>query len=228
MKHYEGMLPAHPKPGRIGYYPVTNKQEWNELPDLYKVMEWRPVKDPYHKDIRGYHLMRAVKSVIFDVTFMEPYGISGKFHVHPCEVQKLLFCNYGNPDCQLYTICGVELEGGTRLGAKWQQDTTTGAFAVYVGGIPVGIQGGFIGHIPDCIDKLPDGSFKHNWKRLEEKVFHYTLGNPYEISFKYRDEFDKQVSEGHPSLGDTLQAAASRTHTPQNNTSEKAPEPERS
>jgi len=66
MSRYDGMLPDESVCGRLGFYPVTSKKEWDELPNLYKVMEWEAVPDPFDKGKRP----RAVKSVIFDAVYM--------------------------------------------------------------------------------------------------------------------------------------------------------------
>ena len=73
MGWYDNMLPKHQIEGHRGYYPVTSAKEWDELPALYKVMDWNPVKDPHNKD-----KLTHVKSVIFNVTFTQPYGISAE------------------------------------------------------------------------------------------------------------------------------------------------------
>lgn len=101
MKMYDGMLPVKEKPGRLGYYPVISKQEWDELPDLYKVMQWEPVKDHNNGELR------AVKSVIFDVPFMEPYGIRAQVSVQPSAVQKVLFCSYKEKKIVISILCAL-------------------------------------------------------------------------------------------------------------------------
>ena len=173
MKMYDGMLPAKEKSSRLGYYPVISKQEWDELPDLYKVMQWEPVKDHNNGELR------AVKAVIFDVPFMEPYGIRAQVSVHPSAVQKVLFCSYKEKDCHLYSVCAIELEGGTRLAAKWLQDSITGSFAIVSGSQHVGVQGGFRGFVPEGIKRLEDGSFKYDYNFHRSKTTHYELSNPF-------------------------------------------------
>ena len=175
MKMYEGMLRKDAKQGKLNYYPVSSKEEWEELPALYKAMEWEPVKDPHHNGE-----LKAVKSVIFDVPYMEPYGSRAEVSVHPQEVQKILFCNFEKSDCHLYTICGVELEGGTRLGAKWLQDSVSGSFAVVLNnGNYVARQGGFDAYIPEHVQKSEDGTFKYDFKYNTGKTTHYTVSNPF-------------------------------------------------
>lgn len=188
---YEGMLPKERKEGKIGYYPVVNKQEWEELPDLYKAMEWNAIPDPLDK--RG--ILRAVKSVIFDVVHMEPYGIRSKVSVHPQDVQKILFCSYGQSQCHLYSISGIELEGGTKLHAKWLQDSMTGAFAVVVNGDYIAMQGGFQGHIPECIEKSENGEFK--WKGIGEykKLNYYTYSEPFRDEKSIEQQKEKDATE---------------------------------
>lgn len=174
MKNYEGILPAQAKPGYRGYYPVKSREEWDELPNLYKVMEWEQVKDPYDKG-----KLKAVKAVIFDVPHMEPYGISAKVSVHPQEVQKILFCQFDRPACHLYSISGIELEGGHKLPAKWLQDTVSGAFGVMCGDHIVARQGGFGGYIPERVEKLEDGTFQFDFISDSKKMAFYTLSNPF-------------------------------------------------
>lgn len=175
MSRYDAMLPREQKQGKIGYYPVTSKEEWEELPALYKVMEWSPVKDY----LNGGKL-RAVKAVIFDVIYMTPYKINAKVSVHPQEIQSILFCLHKEAQCHLYSVCGIELEGGTVLGAKWLQDSTTGAFGIVSGNVTVAKQGGYCGYIPKSITAKEDGSYEYNWGgRYEGVISHYALSNPF-------------------------------------------------
>lgn len=173
MSKYDGMLPVVQKGGRRGYYPVTSEQEWKEeLPDLYKAMEWRPVKDPYDSLKRE----RAIERVIFDVIYMEPYKVRAKVEIHRQEFQKIMFMLHDKAQCHLYSVSGVVLDGGTRLGAKWLQDSYTGSFALVVGGSYVAYQGGFDGFIPECIEKLADGTFKHKGYGSHYKhINHFSL-----------------------------------------------------
>lgn len=180
MSIYKGMLPKTPIEGHRGYYPVCNKEEWEQLPDLYKVMEWEAVKDPFDKG-----RLRGVKFVVFDVSYLEPYGVRARVSVHPQEVQKILFCSFDRPECHLYSICEIELEGGSRLPAEWAQDSHTGAFGIYVraaqGNTLVGRQGGFFGYIPERIKVLEDGTFEYDRQYNEGKRHHYMLLNPFEL-----------------------------------------------
>ena len=212
--NYEGMLPKKPLDGKRGYYPVCNAEEWVQLPDLYKAMEWAPVPD--HKD-KGQ--LKAVTAVIFDVVHMEPYEIRAKVAVHPQEVQKILFCLHGNPQCHLYSVCGVELFGGTRLGAKWMQDSVTGSFGIYAGDNLCGRQGGFQGFIPRCIKQMEDGTFKYdcNYKRGNTTVF-MELSNPFpeERSFKDKNALD-----------DVIKSAEDTKAVPLNGSVFENPEPQR-
>ncbi len=214
MKMYEGMLPNQSIPGHLGYYPVTNKREWDELPDLYKVMQWESVKDPHDKGE-----LKAVKSVIFDVVYMEPYGISAKVSVHPSEIQKILFCSFRNKDCLLYSVCGIELEGGIRLGAKWLQDSITGAFAIVSNGQYVGTQGGFRGFIPEGITRNVDGSYKYDYSSYKSKITHYEILNPFRNGNELNSiEADVQEVKCHSSLNEKIQSAESRTVPPESGT----------
>lgn len=174
-KMYDGLLPDKEIKGHQGYYPVCNAQEWDELPLPYKVMEWSPVKD-----YRDKGQLKAVEAVIFDVTYMEPYKIRAKVSVHPQEVQKILFCLHKDTQCHLYSVCGIELDGGTQLGAKWLQDSISGAFAIVSGGQLVGQQGGFRGLIPERVQRLEDGTFAYGWNMQNlTKRSHYEILNPF-------------------------------------------------
>lgn len=183
MSLYRDMMPKTFIEGHRGYYPVCNKEEWEQLPDLYKVMEWEAIKDPFDKG-----RLRAVKSVVFDVAYLEPYGVSARVAVHPQEVQKILFCSFDRPECHLYSICEVELEGGSRLPAKWYQDSYTGAFAIYAGRSCVARQGGYEGFIPERIEVLPDGTFEYDRQYNTGKRHYYTLLNPFELPGRKRDK----------------------------------------
>lgn len=217
---YENMLPKQPKEGYRGYYPVTSKQEWDELPDLYKVMDWNPVKDPHNNNE-----LRGIKSVIFNVYYMQPYGIRAKVSVHPSEVQKLLFCGFKKADCHLYSVCGIELEGGSRLPAKWLQDRISGAFAIYACDTYVGMQGGFRGHVPEGVKRLDDGTFKYDWSIEKTKVSHYELSNP----FAYLPEeyiCEQKGNKSKKPLDEQIQTAYSRAVGNHSTSEEKSKESE--
>ena len=193
--NYDGMLPPVLLEGKRGYYPVCNAQEWEQLPDLYKAMEWSPVPDYRNKGS-----LSAVKSVIFDVVYLEPYRINAKVHIHCSDVQKVLYCLFKDSQCHLYTICGVELESGTQYGAKWLQDSTTGSFGVYAGTHLCGRQGGFQGFVPANIERLEDGTFKYR---------HYSrcqTGN--KVSFEFSNPFpEERFVVKKPSLEEVIDAA---------------------
>lgn len=198
---YKDMLPKEEKAGKLGYYPVSNYEEWETLPDLYKTMEWEPVKDPHNTKMRS-----AVKAVIFDVPFIEPYGIRGKVSVHPQDVQKILFCLFKDTQCHLYTISAVELENGRRIPAEWLQDSILGAFCIKAGGEYIAKQGGFGGFIPEHINKTEDGSFKFDFRYGEGKTTHYTLLNP------FRNELVKGKDFPNNTLNEKIDRAASKSN----------------
>lgn len=202
---YKDMLPKELIPGHIGYYPVTSYAEWEELPDLYKTMEWEPVADPRDKNI-----ISAVKSVIFDVPYMEPYGIRAKISVHPSEVQKILFCLFENPQCLLYSISAVELENGRKLNAKWVQDSLSGSFCINAGGKRIARQGGFRGFIPEHIIKMEDGTFKFDFKYGEGKTTYYELLNP------FRDELYKEKEPQNNTLKEKIAGAVLKSNKKSN------------
>ena len=212
MGWYDNMLPKQQIEGHRGYYPVTSAKEWENLPDLYKVMDWNAVKDPHNNN-----KLTGVKSVIFDVTYMQPYGISAKVSVHPSEVQKILFCSFKNADCHLNSVCGIELDSGTQLSAKWLQDSTSGAFAIFACNSYVGMQGGFRGHIPEGVRCLENGTFKYDFSMEKSKISHYELSNPFaHLPKEYLWESKGEVKEACNSLDEKIKSASSRaeeTHT---------------
>lgn len=175
---YEGFLPKQYNEHKIGYYPVTSVEEWEQLPAVYKSMEWLPVEvyNPAHQ-------MRektVVEYVEFEVVYMTPYKVSGTFRVHRQEVQKILFCSFpGHHDCHLYSIRGVVFQNGVRWGAKWLQDSRTGAYDVVASGKQVGVQGGYLGFIPNNIERTEDGGWKCNWNQ-NGNITHYEYSNPFE------------------------------------------------
>ena len=178
-KIYDGFLPTDCKNGKLGYYPVTTADEWNELPCVYKAMEWFPVDD--HTDRYHDGAKTVAEYVEFDTAYMEPYKCRAIIRVHVQDVQKILFCLFKNPQCHLYSICGVVFQNGERVAAKWRQDATTGAFAVYtIGGTLIGKQGGFMGFIPNQIERDGNGfkwvGYSDGWKNR----CHYELSNPFE------------------------------------------------
>ena len=175
MSMYEGFLPEKQAEGKLGYYPVTSAQEWNDLPKAYKAMEWFPVKMSCH----GYEETTVAEYIEFDVVYMEPYKISATVRVHVQEVQKILFCAFQNAQCHLYSVSGVVFKNGERWNASWKQDSCTGSFAIYASGKQIGMQGGYLGFIPNNIERTEDGGFKINWNMKGNRT-HYQLGNPFD------------------------------------------------
>lgn len=176
MSIYEGFMPKEYNSAKRGFYPVTNAEEWDELPAVYKAMDW------YAQDVYDEFMRKNVRSVPeyveFDVVYMEPYKIRATVRVHVQEVQKILFCLFNDAQCHLYSIKSVVFQNGAVWGAKWQQDATTGAFAVYACGHCVGRQGGFLGHIPAQIERTDEGWKWTGYKETKERC-HYQLLNPY-------------------------------------------------
>lgn len=177
MSIYENMMPIKPIDGHRGFYPACSAEEWNNIPKVYKAMEWFPI-DVYNT---RWHKKETtvVEKVIFDVIFMRPYKISARVEVHVQEVQNILFCSHKDPDCLLYSICALKFANGEVWGAEWKQDTKSGAFAVYASGKCVGKQGGFLGFIPENIEKTEDG---WKWKGFGNYKgrCHYALMNPFD------------------------------------------------
>ena len=195
---YRDMLPDKPIEGHLGYYPVSNFKEWENLPDLYKTMEWEPIVDSQNN-------MSAVKAVIFDVPYMEPYGVRARVSVHPSEVHKILFCLFNDTQCLLYSISVVELENGKRLHAQWLQDSISGAFAIKVANRLIARQGGFQGFIPEHVNKLEDGTFKFDYKYGQGKTNYYELSNP------FRNEMYMEKETAHNnSLNEKISDAAKK------------------
>lgn len=179
MSIYEGFLPKDYNldyPGKRGFYPVTNAQEWDDLPAVYKAMDWYPM-DVYDEFMRK-NVRSVPEYVEFDVVYMEPYKISATVRVHVQDVQRILFCLYDNAQCHLYSIKSVVFQNGAVWGAKWQQDATTGSFAVFASGHCVGRQGGYLGHIPAQIERTKDGWKWTGYRETPERC-HYELTNPY-------------------------------------------------
>ena len=174
---YENMMPKNLKKGKRGFYPVTTAEEWEELPAVYKAMEWFPV-EVYNLSYKRKE--RTVAEYIeFEVPYMEPYGIRATVKVHVQEVQKILFCYHEDASCFLHSICGVVFANGERWGAKWEQDRKTGAYAVYASGKLIGKQGGYLGYIPTNIEKTEDGFKWAGFKNESETRTHYALLNPF-------------------------------------------------
>lgn len=178
MTKIEKLMPKMPIKGHTGYYPVCNAVEWEELPALYKATDWFPTCVYNTKQFHEKNEMTIPEYVVFDVVYAEPYKIRASVKVHVQEVQKILFCAYENPQFHLYSISHVVFQNGMEWGAKWTQDTKTGAFAVWAGDKIVGMQGGYHGYIPSEIEETDDG-FK--WKGFvnSESRCHYTLLNPF-------------------------------------------------
>ena len=177
MKIYDGFLPKNQKKGYMGYYPVTNAEEWEELPAVYKAMEWFPV-EIYNS--RWRHKETTVAEYIeFDVTYLEPYKIRAKVLVHVQEIQTILFCYFKDTQCHLHSISGVIFDNGEKWPAKWLQDSRTGSFAIYASGKPIGCQGGYMGFIPNNIERTEDG-FKWSGVKTNGHRSHYEVTNPFE------------------------------------------------
>ena len=157
MEMFKKFLPKEEIKGKLGYYPVMNDEEWKQLPAVYKAMEWFPI-EVYNHELKCKETA-VVEYVEFD-TWIEPYKVSAKVKVHRQEIPAILFRSYLHKDCQLYTICGVYFSNGVHVGAKWYQDSRTGAYGVYAYGQFVGKQGGFQGYVPSNIEETEDG-FKY-------------------------------------------------------------------
>lgn len=174
MGMYDGFLPKEQKAGHHGYYPVVDAQEWDNLPAVYKAMEWRSVEMTRN----GYKETTVAEYVEFDVVYMEPYKVRATVRVHVQEVQKILFCLFRNAQCHLYSICGVVFQNGERWPAEWKQDATTGAYAVIACGHYIGMQGGYLGFVPSNIKRTDDGGFEHVWNYSGPRC-HYDISNPF-------------------------------------------------
>ena len=179
---YSKFLPKKAIEGKCGYYPVASREEWEELPAVYKAMEWFPMQINRY-GYGGNVIMEKTfpKNVIFDCPHIEPYGVSGKVSVHRERVQKILFCLFGRSDCHLYTVCEVEFENGVRRYAKWYQDSRTGAYAIYCGSTCVAKQGGFQAHVPAIIEETEEGfEYKQGYNAYNSSTInHYEYSNPF-------------------------------------------------
>ena len=142
---YAGFLPEAGDArfeGKRGFYPAMTAEEYRALPLPMKCATW---------DAR-------VQYVIFDSYFRD-YELSGKVEVHAENAFKALF-RHSETDTQLYSVCAVRLFDGTRIAAKWVQDSVSGAFRIVTtSGNVLGTQGGFRGHIPESCKKRDDGTW---------------------------------------------------------------------
>ena len=172
MEMFKKFLPKEAIKGRIGYYPVMSDEEWESIPVVYRAMEWFPI-EVYNSDYKRKETA-VVEFVEFD-TWVEPYNVRATVKVHREDIPKILFRSYAKKDCQLYTICGVYFSNGVHVGAKWLQDSRTGAFGVYAYGHYVGKQGGFQGYVPSNIEETDDGFKYKGYVRREDcrGICHY-------------------------------------------------------
>ena len=175
MGMYDGFLPKERIDGHAGYYPVESAAEWDNLPAVYKSMEWFPIEMKRN----GYTEKTVAEYVEFDVTYMRPYKINATVRVHVSDVQKILFCYFKNAECLLYTVRGVVFANGVRWGAKWHQDSRTGAYQITAGGTRIGTQGGFLGFVPNNIERTDDGGWKYTGYKHGVNRCHYELLNPF-------------------------------------------------
>lgn len=112
---YAGFLPEAGDArfeGKRSFYPAMTAEEYRALPLPMKCATW---------DAR-------VQYVIFDSYFRD-YELSGKVEVHAENAFKALF-RHSETDTQLYSVCAVRLFDGTRIAAKWVQDSVSGAFRI--------------------------------------------------------------------------------------------------
>lgn len=156
-KEYKPFMPETTIEGRRGFYPCR-KDEWRNLPLPLRCATW------YRSDI---------ESVIFDV-WLNNCDIRANVEVHPKHVFKALF-TLPHGGANLHSVVGVRLMNGKRLCAKWLQDTTSGAFAIFCnGGGLIAKQGGYQCHMPEnCIEK--DGEWQLNAGRISEPITRYHL-----------------------------------------------------
>lgn len=126
---YAGFLPEAGDArfeGKRGFYPAMTAEEYRALPLPMKCAT----------------LDARVQYVIFDSYFRD-YELSGKVEVHAENAFKALF-RHSETDTQLYSVCAVRLFDGTRVAAKWVQDSVSGAFRIVTtSGNVLGTQGGF-------------------------------------------------------------------------------------
>ena len=174
----KNLFPSKPIDGHIGYYPVCNAKEWDELPFVYKAMEWFPIEVYNDKQFHCKKELTVPEYVVFDVVYATPYRISAEVIVHVQEVQKILFCLFENPQFHLYTISDVIFSNGVKYPAKWTQDSRTGAFAVWACDRLVGKQGGYSGFVPCHIEETEDG-FKYTGYVPGQNRCHVQLTNPF-------------------------------------------------
>lgn len=139
---YKSFMPETPIEGRRGFYPCT-EEEWRTLPLPLRCATW------FRNDI---------EAVIFD-TWLDNYRIRANVEVHPEHAFKALF-SQSNGGTQLYSVVGVRTDDGKRLGAKWLQDTASGAFAIISGGNFIAMQGGYKAHMPEICQEKNGGGWE--------------------------------------------------------------------
>lgn len=155
---YKPFLPESSIDGHIGFYPTTN-EEWKTLPLPLRCATW------YRSDI---------ESVIFD-TWFSNYGIKATVEVHPQDAFKAIF-TLSDGGTQLYSIVGVRTKDGKRLGAKWFQDTTSGAFGIcFNGGDVIAKQGGYQAHMPGNCYKDENGKWMLTTPKDSDAITRYCL-----------------------------------------------------
>lgn len=139
---YKDFLPETPMPGKRGFYPAMTKEEYRALPLPMRCATWDA----------------NIEEVIFDVFFAD-YGAPARVAVHPEYAFKCLF-RHSETDTQLYSVCAVRTKDGKKRFAEWNQDTTSGAFAITDGsGHIVGKMGGFRAHVPANCHKTKSGEW---------------------------------------------------------------------
>ncbi len=113
---YAGFLPEAGDArfeGKRGFYPAMTAEEYRALPLPMKCATW---------DAR-------VQYVIFDSYFRD-YELSGKVEASYAENAFKALFRHSETDTQLYSVCAVRLFDGTRVAAKWVQDSVSGAFRI--------------------------------------------------------------------------------------------------
>lgn len=141
-EQYKPFMPETPIEGRMGFYPCT-QNEWKSLPLPLRCATW---------------FRRDIEAVIFDA-WLDNYRFRANVEVHPEYAFKAVFSqSYGGT--QLYSIVGIRTTDGKRIGAKWLQDTASGAFAIFAGGDCIAKQGGYKAHMPEICQEKSGGGWE--------------------------------------------------------------------
>ena len=145
------MMPEEPIKGKRGYYPVCSKEEWDQLPDLYKVVTWFPYSRIYNERTKGIEESRP-RSVIFNTKYEHYDGCSCDIMVPIESAVKIHMCLHRSDSIfSGASLTGVQFENGVSYAAERMQDSRTGSMIIYCFGKRLAMQGGCMGYIPEGV-----------------------------------------------------------------------------